>query len=157
MWGSQLQFEGTSSKLGPISNLRAPAPIWCINSSLVALAQTCWAQLQCININPTPITETLIKNKQPLFSTRPPKTPKTKNEISSLKNDCNLFSRLYISCQTRDGNLERFFQHENQPTPLPFLWASMVLWGLEASQLCYPFWKTWQQNQHVHLLLMPSS
>ena len=116
MWGSQLQFEGTSSKLGPISNLRAPAPIWCTNSSLVALAQTCWPQLQRININPTPITETLSKNKQPLFSTRPPKTPKKKNEISSLKNDCNLFSCPYISCQTRDGNLERFFQHENQPT-----------------------------------------
>ena len=34
-----------------------------------------------------------------------------------MKNDVELFSRLYISCQTRDGNLEDFFQHENQAWP----------------------------------------
>ena len=28
-----------------------------------------------------------------------------------------MFSRLYISCQTRDGNLEDFFQHKNQTWP----------------------------------------
>ena len=28
-----------------------------------------------------------------------------------------LFSRLYIECQTRDGNLEEFFRHENQASP----------------------------------------
>ena len=35
----------------------------------------------------------------------------------SLKNDCNLLSRLYISCQTRDGDSDTFFAHENQATP----------------------------------------
>jgi hypothetical protein len=34
-----------------------------------------------------------------------------------LKTDCNLFSRLYISCQTCDGNLDDFFRHENQSYP----------------------------------------
>ena len=28
-----------------------------------------------------------------------------------------MFSRLYIACQSRDGNLDEFFCHENQPCP----------------------------------------
>ena len=31
---------------------------------------------------------------------------KTKQQLSSARNDCLLFSRLYISCQTREGNLD---------------------------------------------------
>ena len=34
-----------------------------------------------------------------------------------LKADCNLFSRLYISCQNREGNLDEFFKNENQAVP----------------------------------------
>ena len=34
------------------------------------------------------------------------------NLFTSVKSDCALFSRLYISCQTRDGNLDNFFRHE---------------------------------------------
>ena len=34
-----------------------------------------------------------------------------------LKSDVELFSRLYIGCQTREGNLEEFFCHENQAYP----------------------------------------
>ena len=37
--------------------------------------------------------------------------------MDSLKSDVELFSRLYISCQIRDGNLEEFFRHENQAHP----------------------------------------
>jgi len=36
------------------------------------------------------------------------------HQVKSLKNDVGLFSRLYIGCQNRDGNVEEFFQHENQ-------------------------------------------
>jgi hypothetical protein len=45
--------------------------------------------------------------------------PKTANslKVKSLKTDVALFSRLYIGCQTRNGNLDEFFQHENQPYP----------------------------------------
>jgi len=39
---------------------------------------------------------------------------KEKQQLTSMKSDVELFSRLYISCQTRDGNLKDFFQHENQ-------------------------------------------
>ena len=38
-------------------------------------------------------------------------------QVAALKNDCALFSRLYVSCQTRDGDLDTFFTHENQAAP----------------------------------------
>ena len=65
------------------------------------------------------LTEQITKNKLALFSNPSLKCHCTKQQIqvTALKNDCNLFSRLYISCQTRDGDLDRFFAHENQATP----------------------------------------
>ncbi len=42
---------------------------------------------------------------------------KEKHKLTCLKNNAQLFSRLYISCQTRDGNLDEFFRHENQACP----------------------------------------
>ena len=38
-------------------------------------------------------------------------------EITTLKKSCQLFSRLYIACQVRDGNLDEFFSHENGSYP----------------------------------------
>ncbi len=35
----------------------------------------------------------------------------------SAKNDCQLFSRLYIGCQNRGSNLDEFFTYENQVCP----------------------------------------
>ena len=65
-----------------------------------------------------PITDVIPKNKLILLSHPPPKPPsKQKMKVTALKNDCNLFSRLYISCQTRSGDLETFFMHENQAAP----------------------------------------
>ena len=65
------------------------------------------------------ITEPITKNKLALFSNPSAKSHPTKQKIQlmSIKNDYNLFSRLYISCQTRDGDLDTFFAHENQSTP----------------------------------------
>lgn len=46
-----------------------------------------------------PITDVLSKNKLALFSSPPPKRPsKQKMQVTALKNDCSLFSRLYIAC-----------------------------------------------------------
>ena len=42
------------------------------------------------------------------------KYTKTKQQIRSLKSDCNLFSHLYIASKFRD---ETFFAHENHPWP----------------------------------------
>jgi hypothetical protein len=66
----------------------------------------------------TSISEPNKKNQLPLFSNSVQKVQsKDKSKIVQLKNDCSLFSRLYIACQSRDGNLEEFFRHENQPWP----------------------------------------
>ena len=66
-----------------------------------------------------PITEPVSKNKLALYNNPSVKSHpmRQKFQLISLKNDCNLFSRLYISCQTRDGDLDTFFAHENQGTP----------------------------------------
>ena len=57
-----------------------------------------------------PITDVLPKNKLPLFNYRPAKSiSKQKLQVATLKSDCNLFSRLYVSCQTRSGDLDSFF------------------------------------------------
>ena len=68
-----------------------------------------------------PITEPIERNNLHLFS-RPPVREKSMKQLqmSSLKNDCSLFSRLYIVSQIRHGDLDEFFQHENQACP-PFL------------------------------------
>ena len=54
----------------------------------------------------TPISEPIKKNNLSLLS-RPSQREKSKTslQVSSLKSDCSLFSRLYIACQSRDGNL----------------------------------------------------
>ena len=64
------------------------------------------------------ITDTIKKNSLPLLSTLGKKCQsKEKAQVASLKEDCTLFSRLYIACQCRDGNLDEFFKYENQPWP----------------------------------------
>ena len=65
-----------------------------------------------------PLQDPVTKNKLPLYriiSVRGHSTAKMK--VASLQNDCFLFSRLFLACQARDGNLDAFFQHENQPCP----------------------------------------
>ena len=64
------------------------------------------------------IAEPIKKNNLYFFS-RPPIRQKSSKQIqmSSLKSNCSLFSRLYIASQTRDGDLQEFFKHENQAYP----------------------------------------
>ena len=58
------------------------------------------------------------KNKLALFKTPSNKlATKEKQQISSLKSDCSLFSRLFISSQTRNENLDQFFKLENHACP----------------------------------------
>jgi len=64
------------------------------------------------------IMDPMKTNKVALFSTPPRKIQdKAKAKMAGLKSDRNLFSRLYIACQTRDGDLTEFFSHENQAFP----------------------------------------
>lgn len=44
---------------------------------------------------------------------RPARLSKSKLQLKSAKNDCQLFSRLYIGCQNRGSNVDKFFIHEN--------------------------------------------
>ena len=52
-----------------------------------------------------------------LFSAPAPKQSKASQQVSIPKSNCALFARLYISCQSRDGDLDEFFEHENQGCP----------------------------------------
>ena len=57
-------------------------------------------------------------NKNVLFSCPPLKTvSKKKMQIATFKQNCSLFAQLYVSCQVREGDLDDFFQHENQSFP----------------------------------------
>lgn len=60
----------------------------------------------------TPFDEPIKKNKLLLFS-----RPEESKASPQVENDSSLFSRLYIECQSRDGDLDDFFRHENQPCP----------------------------------------
>ena len=64
------------------------------------------------------ITDPLKRNNLPLFSRPPVKQKSTKQmQVSTLKSNCSLFSRLYVASQIRSGDLDDFFQHENQVCP----------------------------------------
>ena len=65
-----------------------------------------------------PVSNIIPKNNVSLFKkTAQTKHSRTAHEIRHLKNNCELFSRMYISCQSRDGDMDGFFRHENQGTP----------------------------------------
>ena len=65
-----------------------------------------------------PIYDVMKKNNTHLFNTpHKRRRPTLVNVLSSLKSGRNLFSRFYVASQFRDGNLDEFFSHENQPCP----------------------------------------
>jgi hypothetical protein len=76
----------------------------------------------------TPITEPLEKNKLPTFNSPNKVMSKTKAKVA----DCALFSRLYIACQSRDGNLQDFFKFQNQPWPISLSQAGNLRGGQKA-------------------------
>ena len=63
------------------------------------------------------VDEVLSRKKVTLFTTKHLSEKKRKQQLMLVKSDMQLFSLLYIACQTRDGNLDEFFQHENQSCP----------------------------------------
>ena len=64
----------------------------------------------------TPQFGILQKKKLPLFSSSPATKEKSSDnlKIASLKSNCSLFLRLYVSCLVTDGDLKGFSGHENQ-------------------------------------------
>ncbi len=82
-----------------------------------------------------PVTNPIKKNSLPCFSTpEKKKLPADNAKVQALKQDCSLFSRLYIACQFGDGDLEDFFKYENQPWP-PSLSQSGQLRGGQKADL----------------------
>ena len=66
----------------------------------------------------TQISDPIKRNNLHLFHRPPVKNKSNKQQhISSLKNDCSLFSRLYIYSQVRTRDLDAFFKHDNQSFP----------------------------------------
>ena len=64
------------------------------------------------------VFDTLPRNRLPLMSLPPKRVPnKSQLKMTALKVDRSLFSRLYVACQTRGGDLNTFFKHENQAYP----------------------------------------
>ena len=59
---------------------------------------------ECLIDRTKSMDETIHHNKLPLFGTSTHTASKGKQQLTSLKNDVELFSRLHISCQTRDGS-----------------------------------------------------
>ena len=57
--------------------------------------------------------DNISKNNITLFKSRSmTSTSKTQPKMRNMKSNVELFSRMYISCQARDGDLDTFFEHE---------------------------------------------
>lgn len=64
------------------------------------------------------IHEPIKKSSMNLFKHPSPKQKmKQSVQLNLLKSDVDLFSKLYIATQHREGNLAEFFKHENHPFP----------------------------------------
>lgn len=62
--------------------------------------------------------EPITKNNFPLCGSKSTSAPNTsRSKAASLKAYYNLFLRLFISCQSRHGDLEDFFWHESHKFP----------------------------------------
>ena len=60
-----------------------------------------------VKANTTAFNDTIHKNSLPLLNSSSEKKPaKSASKISKLHNDVHLFSRMYISCQARDSNMD---------------------------------------------------
>ena len=65
-----------------------------------------------------PLDDNIQRNNLRLWtSSAKAKIDRDKLKLKSSRTDCQLFSRLYIGCQNREGNLDEFFTHENQASP----------------------------------------
>ena len=82
------------------------------------------------------IHKPLTRNKLPLFPFKPvSKRGPAKLKVTELKTDCELFSRLYIACQSRNGDLDEFFRHENQSYPPSILDRGNLRFGTKSDLL----------------------
>ena len=66
----------------------------------------------------TPITDTIHRKNIFTFDNRPSDKGKDKSKIGTVKQNCHLITKLFLSLQSRpNSNLEEFFKFENQREP----------------------------------------
>jgi hypothetical protein len=70
-----------------------------------------------LSVSSKSVYDPIQKNNLALFKSKQRKSTRTNKKLVAMKRDVQLFSRLYISCQSRDGDLDSFFEHENHPWP----------------------------------------
>ena len=73
------------------------------------------------------------KNKLDFFQQKPEPAPADFKQ-KALKDDCRLFSKLFISCQSKECDLLEFFHHENQSFPAALSYGGKLHSG-QKSQL----------------------
>ena len=72
--------------------------------------------MDCLTKDTSTSYETVSKNNLMLLKFgNSPHSAKSKTKVKAMKSDVQQFSRLYISCQAREGDLNVFFQLKNQP------------------------------------------
>jgi len=65
---------------------------------------------QCLLDRTKAVDDPITRNKLKVLSTSTSRSQsKGQQQLAFVKNDRELFARLYIGCQTRDGNLEEYF------------------------------------------------
>ena len=88
-----------------------------------------------LNSNIAAVNDTVHKNNLPLLTSKSGKKPsKITSKICYLQNDVHLFSRMYISCQTRDSDMDAFFNNENHAWP-PLLASNGIMHQTSESNL----------------------
>ena len=100
---------------------------------------------ECLVERTKSINDAIRRNKLKVFNTSTPRSvSKGKQQLASLRNDVALFSRHYIGCQTRDGNLEEFFRHENQAYPPALSDGESLRLGTKSDLLkCFEEFSNW--------------
>ena len=90
------------------------------NSKLIGLPQSStFTQEQMISRTKS-LYDNIPQTKLPLFLHRAAGniTSKTRKNLKLMKDDSRLFSSFYIACQTRAGDLDNLFAHENHSFPV---------------------------------------
>ena len=86
----------------------------------------------------TTVTAPFSKNKLPLFSYPAVKGhSKGSLQLLSMKSACNVFSRLYLACQARDGAVNKFVCQGNHPCPLSLSLGGKLRLGSNALPYIY--------------------
>ena len=93
--------------------------------------------------------DTVHKNNLPLLTSKSGKKPtKSTSKICNLQNDVNLFARMYISCQTRDSDMDAFFEHENHAWSLSLV-SSGIMHQTSKSDLMECFESVVPKSEYV--------